>query len=313
MSTLGKLFDVVYAKTDEERSKALTALKTDEATAGYHELIETSAVNASFLVRTEVLKKVIEGVDSVRVMRDVFKGMTWNLPTPSYRVIVHQTRLNDVLPVVPPTSDYPVAANESYTEVRFDAKKYGEIAMIEEELIKDSMFDVVEMRLRDEGKKAENTLNRKALDTLLGQALATKGYDATKPVESIADAIYELKNAGYNADSLLMTVEMERDLFKDPHFTYEYSGETGRFRTQELGGKILGLKPYLLTVTDSNGSWGGTIKGTVFDSSRVLAIGMYNDVTLEKFNDPRNDLMNLKVAMRFDVKGLFQAAVNLSS
>ena len=313
MSTLGKLFKVLDARTDEERAKALEALKQDEATAGYHELIETSAVNASFLVRTEVLKKVIEGVDSVRVMRDVFKGMTWNLPTPSYRVIIHQTQLNEVLPIVPPTGEYPVAANESYVEVRFDAKKHGEIVPIEEELIKDSMFDIVEMRLRDEGKKAENTLNRKALDTLLAQALATKGYNPTKPVDSIADAVWELKNAGYNADSLLMTTEMERDLFKDPHFTYEYSGETGRFRTQELGGKILGLKPYLLTVTDSNGSWGGTIKGVVFDSSRVLAIGMYEDVTLEKFNEPRNDLTNLKVRMRFDVKGLFKAAVNLSS
>ncbi len=313
MSTLGKLFNVLNAKTDEERAKALSALKTDETTAGYHELIETSAVNASTLVRTEVLKKVIEGVDSVRVMRDVFKGMTWNLPTPSYRVIVHQTRLNDVLPVVPPTGDYPVAANESYVEVRLDSKKYGEIAMIEEELIKDSMFDIVEMRLRDEGKKAENTLNRKALDVLLAQASSNVGYNASKPIDSIAQAVFKLKAAGYSPDSLLMTTTLERDLFMDPHFTYEYSGETGRFRTQELGGKILGLKPYLLTVTDTNGSWGGTIKGTVFDSSRVLAIGMYNDVTLEKFNEPRNDLMNLKVAMRFDVKGIFKAAINLSS
>ena len=313
MSTLGKLFKVLDARTDEERAKALEALKQDEATAGYHELIETSAVNASFLVRTEVLKKVIEGVDSVRVMRDVFKGMTWNLPTPSYRVIIHQTRLNDVLPVVPPTGEYPVAANESYVEVRFDSKKHGEIVPIEEELIKDSMFDLVEMRLRDEGKKAENTLNRKALDVLLAQASSTVAYNATKPIDSVAQAVFTLKAAGYNPDSLLMTTTLERDLFMDPHFTYEYSGETGRFRTQELGGKILGLKPYLLTVTDTDGLWGGKVKGTVFDSSRVLAIGMYDDVTLEKFNEPRNDLMNLKVRMRFDVKGLFPAAVNLSS
>ena len=313
MSTLGKLFNVLDAKTDDERAKALELLKHDDATAGYHELIETSAVNASTLVREEVLKKVIEGVDSVRVMRDIFKDMTWNLPTPSYRVIVHQTRLNDVLPVVPPTGDYPVSANESYVELRLDSKKYGEIAMIEEELIKDSMFDVVEMRLKDEGKKAENTLNRKVLDTLLSQATANVNYSSAGPVYSVANAIYTLKKAGYSPDTLLMTTTMEADLFKDPHFTYEYSGETGRFRTQELGGKILGLKPYLLTVTDSNGSWGGTIKGTVFDSSRVLAIGMRNDVTLEKFNDPRNDLMNLKVSMRFDVKGIFKAAVNLSS
>ena len=312
MKSLGKLFNLMDAKSDEDRTKVIDTLKNEDVYESHHELIETSAVNASTLVKEEVAKKILEGAEKVRCMRDVLSEVTFDMPTPSYRFTLHES-VFDTLQEVPPTGAYPVAENESYREVAFSAKKYGEIAMIEEELIDDAMFDVIEMRLKDLGRKAENTFNRLAIDDVIGNATANVNYSTAEPIASISNAIKTLKGNGHTPDTLIMTATMEGDMFLDPRFRYEYSGETGNFRSRELGKKIMGLKPYLLTVTDTNGSWDGAIKGVVLDSTQTVGVGIKDNVTLEKFTEPRNDLMNLKIMMRMDVQKFFKAAVNLSS
>jgi hypothetical protein len=307
VGTLGRLFDVIDAEGEEARQKAIGNLEEH-----HRELIETSAANATYLVKEEVYKKIIDGADKVRCMRDVLKETTFQMPTPNYRLILHENVFR-ILPVVPPTAEYPVAPNESYRPVQFVALKYGQIPVIEQELIEDSMFDIVEMRLKDIGKVAENTLNQKCIDQIIANATGNISYHHNYPVECVARAIRDMKKHGFNPDSLVMTATMEGDLFNDPNFRYEYSGETGNFRTQELGKKIMGLKPYILTVNSSNASFGNTIKGVVLDSTKACGLGIRDDITVTKFEDPRNDLLNLKVGMRFDTKYFFKSAIiNLS-
>lgn len=305
--SLTKLYNLIDAEGEEEIATAMGNLEPT-----HRELIESSQVNASALVKEEVYKKVVEGAEKVRCMRDVLSDATFDMPTPTWRMILHESHFQ-TLPEVPPTSEYPVAANESYRAITFTAKKYGELPVIEEELISDSMFGIVEMRLRDIGIKAENTLNQKAIDEVIANATADQNYSSGEPIASVAAAIRIIKDNGFSPDTLIMTAEMEGDMFNDPHFRYEYSGETGNFRSQELGKKILGLKPYLLTINSTNASFGGAIKGVVLDSSKTVGLGMKDDVTLDKFEDPKNDLLNLKVSMKFAVESLFKAAVNLSS
>lgn len=308
MGSLGKLFKVIEAENDEEREKAIKGLDKH-----HRELIETSDVNSSYLVVEELYDKIIEGTDKVRCMRDVLKDTTFEMPTPSFRMSLEQNTFR-ILPVVPPTAEYPHAPNQSYKTITFSASKYGEIPSIEEELIQDSMFDIVEMRLRDIGRVAENTLNQKCIDTLIANATGNANYSSSAVVETLADVIKTMKDSGFSPDAMIMTAEMEGDLFKDPHFRYDYSGETGNFRNQEMGRSILGLKPYLLTVDSANASFGGAIKGVVIDSQKACGLGIRDDVTIDKFEDPRNDLMNLKVMLRFDVQSFYNGAVvNLSS
>lgn len=308
MGSLGKLFKVIEAENDEEREKAIKGLDKH-----HRELIETSDVNSSYLVVEELYDKIIEGTDKVRCMRDVLKDTTFEMPTPSFRMSLEQNTFR-ILPVVPPTAEYPHAPNQSYKTITFSASKYGEIPSIEEELIQDSMFDIVEMRLRDIGRVAENTLNQKCIDTLIANATGNANYSSSAVVETLADVIKTMKDSGFSPDTIIMTAEMEGDLFKDPHFRYDYSGETGNFRNQEMGRSILGLKPYLLTVDSANASFGGAIKGVVIDSQKACGLGIRDDVTIDKFEDPRNDLMNLKVMLRFDVQSFYNGAVvNLSS
>ena len=309
MGNIGKLFDILDSETKDEKTAILDNL---ELTQKRRELIETSDVNASTLVKEEVYTKIMEGADKVRCMRDVLKGTTFTMPTPSYRLILHEN-VNGTLPEVSPTSEYPVAANESYRAVTFIAKKYGELPVIEEELISDAMFDIVEMRLKDVGKKAENTLNQLCIDEMVENAGAAVRYNTSEPIKCIKDAILEVKQDGFSPDSIIMDANTECDLFSDPHFRYEYSGETGNFRNAEIGTKILGLKPYLLTQDSQNATFTttGTRKVTaiVFDSSKAAGLGIRQDVSVEKFNDPKNDLLNLKVSMRLSAKHFFADAM----
>jgi len=244
-------------------------------------------------------------------MRDVLKDTTFNMPTPSYRLILHEN-VNGTLPEVSPTSEYPIAANESYRAVTFEAKKYGELPVIEEELVTDSMFDIVEMRLKDVGKKAENTLNQLCIDEIVENAGARVRYNSSEPIKCIKDAILEVKKDGFSPDTLIIDSSTESDLFADPHFRFEYSGETGNFRNAEIGTKILGLRPYLLTQPSQNGTFAGStryITAIVLDSAKAAGLGIKQDVAVEKFNEPKNDLLNLKVSMRVSAKHFYPDAI----
>ena len=308
MGNIGKLFDIIDNEIEDEKTAILSNL---DLTQKQRELIETSDVNASTLVKEEVYTKIMEGAEKVRCMRDVLKDTTFEMPTPSYRLILHEN-VNGTLPEVSPTSEYPVAANESYRAVTFTAKKYGELPVIEEELITDAMFDIVEMRLKDVGKKAENTLNQLCIDEIVENAGGVTRYNSSEPIKCFKDAILEVKKDGFSPDTLIMDASTESDLFADPHFRYEYSGETGNFRNREIGNKILGLTPYLLTQPSQNGTFSGStryVTAIVMDSAKAGGLGIRQDVAVEKFNDPKNDLLNLKVSMRLDAKHFFADAV----
>ena len=309
MGNLGKLFDILENEPENQKTAILDNL---DLTKKHRELIETSDVNASTLVKEEVYAKIMEGAEKVVCMRDVLKDTTFQMPTPSYRLILHEN-VNGTLPEVSPTSEYPIAANESYRAVTFTAKKYGELPVIEEELISDAMFDIVEMRLKDIGKKAENTVNQLCIDAIVENAGAAVNYNATIPVECIKNAILEVKKDGFSPDVLIMDANTESDLFTDPHFRYEYSGETGNFRNAEIGTKILGLRPYLLTQDSTNATFTSTgtrkVTAIVIDSSKAAGLGIRQDVAVEKFNEPKNDLLNLKVSLRLDAKLFYKDAI----
>lgn len=279
------------------------------------ELLETSAMNATYFVREKIFEAVMEGAMKERVMRDVLKGTTFALKGAGkdYRFVLHETR-NGTLKEIPPTAEYPVPTNESYREILFETKKYGEIAIIEDELIEDSMFDVVEMRMRDLGERAENTVNTRALDVIIACGNTSNvSYSVTEPFWSIAAAIKQLKIHGFRPDTLVMTAAMEGDIYTDPHWRYDYSGEVGNFRTQEIGRRILGLKPWVCTVDSSNGSYGGAIKGIVMDSGKAAGLCFKDDIGLGKFNDPKNDITNVKIRTRFDARCLYGKAICLLS
>ena len=305
---IGKLFEMMESETEDVKAAVLDTL---ELTKKRRELIETSNVNASTLVKEEVYAKIMEGAEKVRCMRDVLKGTTFTMPTPSYRLILHEN-VNGTLPEVAPTAEYPVAANESYRAVTFIAKKYGELPVIEEELISDAMFDIVEMRLKDVGKKAENTLNQLCIDEIVENAGVAVRYNSSEPIRCIKDAILEVKKDGFTPDTIIMDVSTESDLYSDPHFRFDYSGETGNFRNQDIGKKIMGLKPYLLTQPSQNATFSGAtrhITAIVMDSEKAGGLGIRQDVALEKFSDPKNDLLNLKISMRLDAKHFFKDAI----
>lgn len=279
------------------------------------ELLETSGANATYFVREVIFDKVMEGATKERCMREVLKGTTFTLKGSGkdYRFVLHENR-NGTLAEVPPTAEYPIPNNESYREVLFQSTKYGEICMIEDELIDDAMFDVIEMRMTDLGERAENTINQNAIDSIVGCTNTSNvSYSSGEPFWSIAAAVKQLKINGFKPDTLIMTADMEGDIYLDPHWRYDYSGETGNFRTQEIGRKILGLTPYVLTIDSANGSYGGAVYGVVMQANKAAGLMFKDDISLEKFNDPKNDLTNVKIRTRFDSACFYGQSICLLS
>jgi len=279
------------------------------------ELLENSNANATYFVREIIFDKVMEGAEKIRCMRDVLKGTTFGLKGSGkdYRFVLHENR-NGTLLEVPPTSEYPVPRNESYREILFKSTKYGEICQIEDELIDDAMFDIIEMRMTDLGERAENTINQRAIDVVIGCSNASNvSYSHGEPFWSIAEGVKQVKVNGFQPDTLVMTAEMEGDIYLDPHWRYDYSGETGNFRTQEIGRRILGLTPWVLTIDSANGSYGGAVKGVVMQANKAAGLMFKDDISLEKFNDPKNDLTNVKIRTRFDAKCFYGKSISLLS
>jgi len=281
------------------------------------ELLETSAVNATYFIREKIFESVMEGAEKVRCMRDVLPSFKMGGAGKDYRFVLHENR-NGTLKEIPPTSEYPIPINESYREILFQNKKYGEICQIEDELISDSMFDVIEMRMRDLGERAENTVNTRALDILVGCANNTNiSYSPNEPFWSIADSIKWIKMCGYTPDTLVMTPEFEGKLYTDPHWRYDYSGEVGNFRKISIGKKILGLTPWVCSVDSSNGSFGGAgagaVKAVVMQADKAGAFSFKDDIGLDKFNDPKNDITHVKVRIRFDAECFFGPSIALIS
>ena len=277
------------------------------------ELIETSATNATWFVREKIFESVMEGAQKVRCMREVLPSFRMGSAGKDYSFVLHENR-NGTLKEVTATSEYPIPKNESYREVLFQNKKYGEIAVIEDELIADSMFDIIEMRMTDLGERAENTVNTRALDVLVGCANNSNvSYSPDEPFWSIAASITALKVDGFIPDVLIMTPEFEGKIYTDPHWRYDYSGEVGNFRTQNIGKRILGLKPYVCSISSSNGSYGGAVKAFVMESSKAGAFCWKDDIGLDKFNEPKNDLTHVKVRLRFDAECFYGKAISLIS
>jgi len=273
-------------------------------------MIELEAdANITALVPELVYEQIVTGAEEVLCMRDVLRPATIRMDRPEMKVTVWK-RPSRTLPQVGDVGHYPNASVGNFTTVTLSAKKYGEIVPISQDLIEDSQFDLIEILLREEGRIAENTLNKVAIDEIVSHANHSVAWNSTQPVNAIAEAVSAVKGDNFTPDTLILTPEALADMFIDPHFTYQYIGEPGNIRSQELKQPILGMKVYVLGFPTNYWDYAsGKAVAVVMDSQRAALLGIRENITTDRIEDPLNDLVNLKVWMRFDVKTVFGEAI----
>jgi len=319
MGELANLLRVVKAG-DNANERSYWMKRLSKST---HELMQAYNISAEHLVREELYKEILRGAEEVLCMRDVL---------PIYRMKKNELRfvLTDaptgMLPLVAPGSSLPEGPDVHFkSDVTFVAQKYGEKVGIPEELIEEEEFDIIELLVHNEGRRAENRLNDVAMKALLDAKSTIESTDNVCIIDRIVEMIKTMRGNKFEPDTIIMTPEAEAEILKymvgetkSANTTgttgYQKTGVPEVFRTKDIGRPIVGLKPYVLSKSVSGDSltWGGATTNAhicILDSRMAGGIGMRSDIAVERYEDPLNDLRNLKITMRVCAKTFFSDAI----
>ena len=275
------------------------------------ELVLSEGIANTPLVQIQYLNTVMEGAQYVRCARGMLrtesmsKGNTLRLPFAG--------AATGIAPEVPEGAPYR-NSNGTYSYRDFTIKKYGEVAPITDEMISDSLYNTMAMEVAMLGQHVENALNYEAIGVIVqnaGRSYDTLGTAADQGIKAIAKAKLELitraqSGGGFQPDSLIATTDFNSVL------------ETEMLLTNYWGGQsiITGGQPSVLGL--SYGKYNGTINsaayGTawnyqddgdtgaiVFNRMSAGAYVMREDITIEDFREPLQDLTTSKARIRFGV------------
>lgn len=319
MGDFSRLMGMIKAGSDDEtkayHEKGLSR-KTHDLMAGYE-------VTADILVKEELYKVILKGAEAALCMRDAL---------PVYRMNKNELRFiisdaaTGLLPIVSPGAMLMEGPDVKFaSDITFIAQKYGERVGIPEELVDDSEFDIIELMMSQEGRRAENRVNDMAMNVLL-EAKSTEQAKGETVVDTILAMIKTMRKNRYEPDVIIMTPDAEAEVLKYMIGTsgtyagangvtgsYERTGMPELFRTKDIGRPIVGLKPLVLSkdVTSATyANWAGSAREIcILDSKMAAGLGIRKDIEAENFDDPINDLKNVKVTMRMDAKVFFAKAI----
>lgn len=256
-------------------------------------------------MQEEVIKKVYEGAEPARCVRQVFPIQKTN----SYAVRFITGAAGSYAPEVAEGAAIPVG-EESYSKIDVEVKKYATRPLITREMIDDCLFNIVEHEIRKAGFRLENTLNRVVLEKLLSEL---DGISDITPagdhlaVTDIANAIGKVKAKNWMPDTLITHPMAEAQLLQDSNLVYVcYAGTEAPLREGAIP-RLLGLSPYTLSVTTTGTEqWTSTAGSNnyyalVLDSKNTAVIVMREDISIEQYEDPIHDLVGITAKMRFGV------------
>ena len=313
---LSKLLEYGFAG-NAERSRLLNKESFKKAVGeSTHKLLQSDkdAINNSTLVQEEVYKTIIEGAEPFRCFREIFPV----IKADSYSVRFIKGETGSYAEKVAEGAAINIDI-QTYTKQDITIDKWGVRPLITNELIEDSLFDVVELELKKAGAKMENALNRECLNKILNGAnkITTNTLNPAGPhiaVSDVALGISKVKKQNYLADTLVTHPTAEGYLLSDSNLAYVAYAGTNTSLTEGKIPKVMGLTPYTCTATDSSSpTWDDTTAGSdvtaiVLSKNDLGVICMKRDITIEQYDDPIHDLVGLSVTMRFGADVLNEKA-----
>lgn len=321
MGDFSRLMGMIKAGGDED----IKARHEKKLTKGIHDLMMGYEVTAETLVKEELYKVILKGAEKALCMREVLP--VYKMNKNELRFVLSKAE-NDMLPKVSPGAMLMEGPDVKFEEdIVFVAQKYGERVGIPEELVDDAEFDVIELMMHQEGRRAENRVNDLSMNVLLEAKTTETGLPAGKTiVDTILTMIKTMRRNLYEPDTIIMTPDAEAEILKyllgtsgtfsdttGVKTSYEKTGMPELFRTKDIGRPIVGLKPYVLgkdVVSASNADWAASAREIcILDSKMAAGLGIREDIEAESFDDPINDLKNVKVTMRMDAKVFFAKAI----
>jgi len=301
-----KLLEYAFAG-NSERKKMLNSesFKRTVGDRAVKMLLQAEDITETTLLQEEVIKKVFEGAEPAKCVRNVFPVQK----TKSYSVRFIVGGAGAYADEVAEGAAIPVN-EESYSKIDVEVKKYATRPLITKEMIDDGLFNIIEHEIKKAGLRLENTLNRVVLEKLLSELDGITAIDPAGThiaVTDIANAIAKVKEKNWMPDVLITHPSAEGYLLQDSNLVYvAYAGTEAPLREGTIP-RLLGLKPYTLSVTTSGTEqWDGTDAANhyyalVLDSNNSAVIVMRDDITISQYEDPIRDLVGITAKMRFGV------------
>jgi hypothetical protein len=318
MTKFTKMFEIAFA-SNSDRSKILEKESTkkilgDQTFESYKALIQSNAIQSANLLQEEVYKTISEGAEPFKCLREIIPI----IKTDSYSVRVVKGETGSYAEDVAEGSKVPIDT-QVYSKTDITIKKIGTRPLITNELIEDSLFDIVQLELSKAGARMENKLNR----DILVELCSDQGVTATDPanahleVSDLATSRSAIEAYNYIPDTLILHPSAEGYLLQDSNLVYaSYAGQNSTLTTGKIP-KILGLTPHTLSITTGNAgyNWDGTDGAThwnalVMDSKACAYLAMRRDLTVEEYDDPIHDIMGIACTMRYGTEVVRSTAQN---
>jgi HK97 family phage major capsid protein len=314
MSKLTKLLEIAFAKNNTEResliNKESTKLLLGEKT--HKMLLQSNAIEQTFLLQEEVYKTISDGAEPFKCMRDILPI----IKTDTYSVRVVRGEVGSYAEAVAEGAKVPIDT-QTYTKKDITIGKIGTRPIITNELIEDCLFDIAQLELKKAGMRMENKLNRDCLVELLSD----QGVTAITPdgahlaVTDLAKLRADIEAGNYIPDTLLLHPSAEGYIMQDSNLLYvAWAGQNKTLNTGKLP-TMLGLTPYVTTITTGSTSyyWDGTAGATHWNAGLISAkdcayLAMRRDLTVEEYDDPIHDILGIACTMRYGVEVVQNAA-----
>ena len=269
-------------------------------------LLQTEALQEDTLIQEEVLKKLYEGAEPFKCMRDVLN--TVHTKSSSLRVTIGES--GGYAYDLAEGGDIP-NIEQDYTHVDISIGKVGTGALVSNELVEDGLWDVVAMEIKKGGRRIENKLNRDALEALLGGMDSGNDLTPTSTGLTVADLAKGrglIKSDMYMPTDVILHPIAEAQLLQDTNLLYvAYAGQNKTLETGQIP-KVVGLTPHSLSVTTTGTQvWTGSAEsannfyGLILDPEEAAILAIRRDISIKNYDDVIHDLTGAFATMRYGV------------
>ena len=259
-----------------------------------------TSTNINRLVQEEYLKTAIKGAKDAEFMRKIFPV----LKTVSNRPRITYLESERYGAIGSYRAEAPIFKSKLiYRPVNI--RKIWTLPLATEESIKDGDWDIIEWEIRKAGASIENTINRDMLSQLINNATYTV-QDATGDTQYFIEAYSQIASTKkMTPDIAILHPKYYAALLKNglQHFP-TLPGPKIRVLNEDTTGSAGGTKIWGYTNTNDVG-------GVIFSSSKAGAIAMREDITVEGYSNPLNDLRGAVVHARYGATYLNPDAISV--
>jgi HK97 family phage major capsid protein len=176
---------------------------------------------------------------------------------------------------------------EQYSSYNLKPAKYGVRIMISQEMMEDSMFDVMGMNVETAGYEMadnEESLIVSTLDTGSGISDSTRiaNSNATLPISDITAAIQGIEEENYTPTDMIVGVEVANDLRNIDTFVEADKTGGAMDPTKRLIGKIFGMNVWVSNNVTSKNAY-------LIDRREAFVIAEKRPLTIERYKDVGHD------------------------